>query len=106
MNSCAILNIIMCSRNLNFQFPREAASVTNTTKALATRKPCPASFALAMVCAMACVVLADEKNQDGRSREEALSIRRCQLMQQRVAAAKAESEERGFPRTFAPEPIF
>src|SRR4051794_13080463 len=106
MNSCAILNIIMCSRNRNFPVPREAASVTNTTKTLATRKPCPASFALAMAGAMACMVLADEKNQDGRSRDEALSIRRFQLMQGRVAAAKAESEERGFPRTFAPEPIF
>jgi hypothetical protein len=65
-----------------------------------------AALALAMAGAVASPVLADEKSQEGRGREETLAVRRFQLMQNRVAAAKAESDERGFPRTFETEPIF
>jgi hypothetical protein len=61
---------------------------------------------LVVVGAMACVAGADEKNQEGKSRDEALAARRFELMQKRVAAAKVESGEPGFPRGFAPEPIF
>jgi hypothetical protein len=55
---------------------------------------------------MACIASADEKNQDGKSRDEALAMRRFELMQKRVAAGKVESGEPGFPHAFAPEPIF
>jgi hypothetical protein len=73
---------------------------------LATRRGRFVGYALVVVGAMGWVVRADEKNLAGKSRDEVLAIRRFELMQGRVAAAKVESAEPGFPRSFAREPIF
>jgi hypothetical protein len=46
------------------------------------------------------------KDQAGKSRDETLAARRFELMRNRVAAAKAQSGESGFPSGFAAKPIF
>jgi hypothetical protein len=55
---------------------------------------------------VACIAVADEKSPPGKTRDEILAMRRFELMQKRVASAKVESGEAGFPRGFAREPIF
>lgn len=51
-------------------------------------------------------VLGDEENQTGKSRDVVLATQRFELMQKRVAAAKVQSREAGFPTQFAAKPIF
>jgi hypothetical protein len=63
-------------------------------------------YALVVAGMMASIGHADEKNQAGKSRDEVLAIRRFELMQKRVASAKVESAERGFPQAFTLDPIF
>jgi hypothetical protein len=47
-----------------------------------------------------------EKDEAGKSRAETLAARRFELIRTRVAAAKAQSDESGFPPGFAAKPIF
>jgi hypothetical protein len=72
----------------------------------ATRQRRLAGCALVVIGTMACLVYADEPNQGGKGREEVLAARRFELMRKRVAAARVESAEQGFPREFTREPIF
>jgi hypothetical protein len=76
------------------------------TLILAARWRCLAGQALVLVATVACIGLADDKDRAGKSREEALAIRRFELMQQKIAAAKVKSREAGFPTEFASKPIF
>ena len=49
---------------------------------------------------------ADEKQEAREGREEVLATRRFDLMRKKVAAAKSQSGEAGFPSQFAANPIF
>jgi hypothetical protein len=73
---------------------------------LATRTRRLVGYPLVVVGAMACLGLADDKNEAGKGREEVLAIRRFELMQKKMASAKARSDEAGFPERFAARPIF
>ena len=71
-----------------------------------TRRRCLVGCTIVALGALTCGVSADEKPQSSKGREEALAARRFEFMRKRVAAAKAESAEAGFPAGFAAGPIF
>lgn len=73
---------------------------------LTTRSICLVSFTVVVAGALSFGVRGDDKPPDGRGRDEALAARRSEILRARVAAAKAESEEAGFPARFAAGPIF
>jgi hypothetical protein len=73
---------------------------------LAVRRCCLTGQSLVLVATMACIGLADDKDQASKSREEALATHRFELMQLKIAAAKVRSNEEGFPTEFAAKPIF
>jgi hypothetical protein len=60
----------------------------------------------ALLGVLVCVAHAGEKGSTRTAREESLAARRFELMRQQVAAARAESDEAGFPERFSAEPIF
>jgi hypothetical protein len=63
-------------------------------------------FAVLVVGSPGFGVNAVETQQAGKGRDEALATRRFDLMQERVAAAKARSGEADFPERFVARPIF
>jgi hypothetical protein len=63
-------------------------------------------FAILVVVSLGFGVNADERQQGGNDRDDGLATRRFDLMQKRVAAAKARSVEADFPEGFAARPIF
>ncbi|MDR3632490.1 MAG: hypothetical protein P4L84_01565 [Isosphaeraceae bacterium] len=70
------------------------------------RRNCLVGGVFVVIGTMTCFVPADETDSTGQSREEALATRRFELMQTRVATAKVQSNEPGFPTQFAAKPIF
>jgi hypothetical protein len=49
---------------------------------------------------------ANEKSSTGKNRDDALAAERIDLIQRHVASAEIRSKEDGFPKRFAPKPIF
>ena len=58
---------------------------------LATRRRRLVGYTPVVVGAMACLGLGDDKKEAGKGREEVLAIRRFELMQKKMASAKARS---------------
>ena len=73
---------------------------------LTTRSSWLVSFTILVVATSSFGLRADETQEAGEGREEVLASRRFDLMRKRVAAAKTQSGEAGFPSQFAANPIF
>ena len=83
-----------------------AANRASTLLPTTTRRRGLAGCALMIVGTLACSGLGDESDPAKQARAEEFAVRRFALIQERVAAAKVQADEAGFPQKIAATPIF